>query len=94
MNDILNEKETKAVLAILVEQLDVQENQLSLDARIQEDLGADSLDVMEIIMAVEERFALSIPDEMSEKVSTVGDLLQTLADLLVKPEHQLGLPQA
>lgn len=86
MNNLLSEKDTKAVLDILVEQLGVQEAQLTPDARLQEDLGADSLTIMEITMAVEERFNLSIPDEEWEKVSTVGDLFEALAELLGKPE--------
>jgi acyl carrier protein len=82
MNNILSEKDTKALLDILAEQLDVQQAQLTPDARIEEDLGADSLTVMEITMAVEEHFDLSIPDEEWEKVSTVGDLFEALANLL------------
>jgi acyl carrier protein len=82
---MLSEKDTKAVLAILVEQLGVRESQLTADARLQEDLGADSLDIVEIIMTVDERFGVSVPDEIAEKVSTVGDLLETLAELLEKP---------
>ncbi len=82
MNTLLSEKDTKAVLDILVEQLCVQENQLTPDARLEEDLGADSLDKVEIIMAIEERFSISVPDELAEKVSTVGDLFETLAEML------------
>ncbi|HWI59381.1 MAG TPA: acyl carrier protein, partial [Bacillota bacterium] len=70
---MLSEKDSQALLDLLVEQLGVQPDQLTPDARIQEDLGADSLTVMEITMAVEERFNLSIPDEEWEEVSTVGD---------------------
>ena len=81
-NTPLSDKDTKAVFDILVEQLGVEADQLKLDAAIQEDLGADSLDVMEIIMGVEEQFNVTIPDEMAEKVSSVGDLLEALAGLL------------
>jgi acyl carrier protein len=88
MNNLLSESDTKAVLDILVEQLGVQEAQLAPDARIEQDLGADSLDIMEIVMSVEERFNLSIPDEMSERVLTVGDLFETLADVLGKSERR------
>ena len=84
MNNLLSESDTKAVLDILVEQLGVQENQLTSDARLEEDLGADSLDKVEIIMTLDERFHISIPDEMAERVSTVADLFETLADLLPK----------
>jgi acyl carrier protein len=82
MNNLLSEKDTKAVLDILVEQLGVQAAQLTSDARLREDLGADSLEDVEIIMALEERFNLSIPDEVSERISTVGDIFEALADLL------------
>jgi acyl carrier protein len=88
MNDLLSETDTKAVLDILVEQLGVQGSQLTPDARIEEDLGADSLDIMEITMAVEERFNLSIPDEMAERITSVGDLFEALAELLRATERR------
>jgi acyl carrier protein len=86
MKTNLSEKDTQAVLDILVEELGVQETQLRPDARLQDDLGADSLTLVEITMVLEDRFNLSIPDEEWEKVSTVGDLFEALADLLAKPE--------
>ena len=79
MNNILSEQDKKVVLEILTHQLGVQPDQLILDAKIQEDLGADSLDVIEIVMAVEERFGVCVGDDEAEKVSTVGDLIDTLA---------------
>ncbi len=82
MNNLLSDNDTKALLDILVEQLGVQENQLTPEARLEEDLGADSLDKVEIIMSVDERFNLTVPDETAERVSTVGDLFEALADLL------------
>ncbi len=89
MSTMLSEAHTKAVHDILVEKLAVEEAQLTSEARIQEDLGADSLDVVEILMAVEERFGISIPDEISEKVSTVDDLLEALAEMLEKTDPRL-----
>jgi acyl carrier protein len=86
MNNLLSERDTKAVFDILVEQLGVQEAQLTPDARLQADLGADSLSLMEITMALEERFGFSILDEEWEKVSTVADVFETLAELL--PLHR------
>jgi len=88
MNNILSDKDAQVVLDILVEQLGVQRAQLIAGAKIQEDLGADSLTVIEIAMAVEERFQLAIPDEQWETVSTVGDLFETVAKLLATPNHQ------
>ena len=81
-NNMLSEIDTKAVLDILIEQIGVQEAQLTLDARLMDDLGADSLTVVEITLALEERFHLSIPDEQWERVSTVRDLFELLAELL------------
>jgi acyl carrier protein len=88
MNNILSEKDTKAVFDILVEQLGVQQGQLTPDARLQEDLGADSLALVEITIVLEERFNLSIADEVWERVSTVADVFETLAELLGKPERR------
>ena len=87
MNNLLSEKDTKAVLDILVEQLGVQEAELTPDARLQEDLGADSLTIMEITLGIEDRFNLSIPDEEWERVSTVGDIFEALEQLLGKAER-------
>jgi acyl carrier protein len=88
MNNLLSDSDTKAVLNILIEQLGVQQSQLTADARLEEDLGADSLDKVEIIMSVDERFSVSVPDEIAERVSTVGDLCETLAELLAARERR------
>jgi acyl carrier protein len=90
MSYILSEKDTQAVLHILVEQLEVQPAQLTPEARLHEDLGADSLDDVQIFMEVEERFNLVIPDETAERVSTVGDLFETLENLLERPDRHLA----
>jgi acyl carrier protein len=82
MNNILSEKDTQAVFDLLVEQLGVAQPQLTPDARLKEDLGADSLDIVEIVMKVDELFQVAVPDELAERVSTVGDLFETLAELL------------
>ena len=87
-NNMLSEKDTKAVLGILVEQLGVPEEQISPDASLMDDLGADSLTVVEITLALEERFNLSIPDEQWERVSTLRDLFELLAELLDGPARQ------
>ncbi len=89
MNNILSENDTKAVLVILVQELGVHEAQLTPEASLEEDLGADSLTKVEITMALEEHFNLAIPDEEWEKVSTVGDLFEALAELLEKPGRRL-----
>lgn len=61
---------------IIVDQLGVNENEITTDSVFTEDLGADSLDVVEFIMALEEEFDIEIPDEAAEKVSTVGDVVE------------------
>jgi len=89
MNNLLSDKDTEAVLDILVEQLGVQKDQLTFDARLEEDLGADSLTVAEITIALEERFNLSIPDAKSDRVSTVGDVFETVSELQGKQNQRL-----
>ncbi len=61
------------VKKIVVDQLGVSEDQVTLDAKFIEDLGADSLDLVELVMAFEDEFGADIPDEDSEKLTTVGD---------------------
>ena len=73
MNNILSEKDTVAIQDIIIRQLDVRRDQLMPEARILADLGADSLDVVEISMALEELFDVTIPDEQWDKVDTVGE---------------------
>ena len=67
------------VKKVLVEQLDVSEDEVTISASIVDDLGADSLDVVEIIMGLEEEFDVEIPDEDAEKVTTV-QLIVTYVD--------------
>ncbi len=63
----------KRVKDIIVEQLDVEEEQVTPQASFIDDLGADSLDTVELIMAIEEEFDVEIPDEEAEKIITVKD---------------------
>ena len=61
------------VTAIIVDQLGVEESEVIAKASFIDDLGADSLEIVELIMALEEEFEISIPDEDVEKIATVGD---------------------
>ena len=61
------------VKKIIVEQLGVEEADISVESSFIEDLGADSLDIVELIMALEEEFEIEIPDSDAEKITTVGD---------------------
>ncbi|MBN2642321.1 MAG: acyl carrier protein [Victivallales bacterium] len=63
------------VKAIVVEQLGVSEDQVTPEAKFIDDLGADSLDQVELVMALEEEFGSDIPDEDAEKLTTVGDAI-------------------
>jgi acyl carrier protein len=67
------EKVTEDIRGILVEQLGVEPGEVRDEASFQEDLNADSLDLVELIMEMEDRFKLKIPDEDAEKIVTVGD---------------------
>ncbi len=68
----MSEIENK-VKAIIVDKLGVEESQVTMDANFQNDLNADSLDTVELIMEFEKEFGISIPDEDTEKISTVGE---------------------
>ena len=63
------------VKKIIVDQLGVNEDQVTPDAKFIEDLGADSLDLVELIMAMEEAFGIEIPDEVAEKITSVKDAI-------------------
>jgi acyl carrier protein len=63
------------VQKIIVEQLGVEDSEVGRDASFVEDLGADSLDIVELVMAFEEEFDLEISDEQAEKIRTVGDAI-------------------
>ena len=68
------------VKEIIIEQLGVAESAITNDASFIDDLGADSLDIVELIMALEEEFDLEIPDSDAEKVVTVGDVVEYIKD--------------
>jgi acyl carrier protein len=61
------------VKGVIVEQLNVDEADVTEEAAFVDDLGADSLDIVELVMALEEEFGISIPDEEAENIKTVGD---------------------
>ena len=65
----------KKIVAIVVDKLDADENKVTEDAKFIDDLGADSLDTVELIMQFEEDFGLDIPDEDAEKIQSVKDAL-------------------
>jgi len=66
---------TSDVKAIIVDKLGVDENEVTPTASFTNDLGADSLDTVELIMEFEKKFGITIPDDAAEKISTVGDAI-------------------
>jgi acyl carrier protein len=66
------------VREIIAKELEVEIKQLTPEAKFIEDLGADSLDIVELVMALEEEFGLEIPDEEADKLKTVGDAMNYL----------------
>lgn len=81
-NALLSDAEMAAVQDILMDQLDVAREQVTPAAAIEADLMADSLDKVEIVMRMEERFNVTIADDDAEPVKTVEDLYETLAKVL------------
>lgn len=63
------------VREILAQQLDIEEDSINMESNIQEDLGADSLDLVDLLMTLEDDYGLEVPDEDVEKIKTVGDLV-------------------
>ncbi|MCI5681141.1 MAG: acyl carrier protein [Paludibacteraceae bacterium] len=70
------------VKAIIVDKLAVEESQVTMEANFQADLNADSLDTVELIMAFEKEFNITIPDEDTQKISTVGDAVAYIKEAL------------
>ncbi len=65
---------------IIVDQLDVDEDKVTMEASITDDLDADSLDVVDLVMALEDEFNVEIPEEAVENVKTVGDIVKYVED--------------
>lgn len=68
------------ITEIIVEQLGVKPEEVTPEASFVDDLGADSLDTVELVMALEEEFAIEIPDEDAEKIQTVGDAIRYIEE--------------
>lgn len=75
---------TEKVKAIIVDKLGVDENEVTPEASFSNDLGADSLDTVELIMELEKEFGIQIPDEAAEKISTVGDAIAFIEENTAK----------
>ena len=71
----MSEGTEEKIRDIIVEQLGVNADQVNRDAKMIEDLGADSLDAVELVMAIEEEFGIEVPDDKAEKLASVGDII-------------------
>jgi acyl carrier protein len=79
-----NKSTEQRIKDIIVEQLGVNQDQVTPEAKFIEDLGADSLDTVELVMALEEEFGQEIPDEEAEKLQSVGDVIKYIEDSQAK----------
>lgn len=84
----MSESSEEKVRSIIVEQLGVNADQVTREAKLIEDLGADSLDAVELVMAVEEEFELEVPDDQAEKLIAVGDVIDYVDKSVDKPEDK------
>lgn len=72
------------VLGIIADQLDLDQSEIKLDSSFVDDLGADSLDTVELVLALEEAFEVSIPDDEAEKITTVRQAVEKIEGAAVK----------
>jgi acyl carrier protein len=75
---------TEKVKKMIVEQLGVSEAEVVPEAKFIDDLGADSLDIVELVMALEDEYGIEIPDEDAEKIETVGDAINYIEEHMKK----------
>ncbi len=73
----------ETIQAVIAEQLEIDASQVTPEAKLVKDLGVDSLDVVELIMALEERFGIEISDEQAEKIVNVGDVMRYIEKQLI-----------
>ncbi|MCQ2516307.1 MAG: acyl carrier protein [Saccharofermentans sp.] len=77
-----NEELFEKLKGLIVDQLGVDEDSISMDSSFIDDLNADSLDMVELVMAMEQEFDISVPDEVAEKVGTVGDAVEFIKNAI------------
>lgn len=73
---------SEKVIDLIVEQFNVDENSINLETSFRDDLNADSLDLVELVMGLEDEFALEVEDESVEAIKTIGDAIEYIKDAL------------
>jgi acyl carrier protein len=76
VKQMTNEELFEKLKGMIVDQLGVDEDSITMESSFVDDLNADSLDMVELVMAMEQEFDISVPDEVAEKVGTVGDAVE------------------
>ncbi|MBP5547669.1 MAG: acyl carrier protein [Bacteroidales bacterium] len=76
INELTKEQLTEEIIAVIEERLGVAASEITPEKSLVNDLGADSLDSVELIMSIEQKFNISIPEEASENIKTVGDIIE------------------
>ena len=66
----------ETIRAMIAEQLEIEEDEITMDSALIEDLGADSLDVVDLVMSIEDEFEIEVPDEAIENMRTIGDAVR------------------
>lgn len=66
----------ETIRAMIAEQLEIEEDEITMDSALIEDLGADSLDVVDLVMSIEDEFEIEVPDEAIENMRTIGDAVK------------------
>lgn len=77
----MEEEIFEKVKKIIEEGLETESEKITMDATFTDDLGADSLDIVELIMSIEDEFGIEVPDNAAEKISTVGDVVKYIEGL-------------
>jgi acyl carrier protein len=86
---VLTEQEiTGKVISIIADQMNIDKSEISRDTSFINDLNADSLDTVELVMELEDEFEMSIPDEDAEKIQTVGQAIDYIVEHAAKPKEE------
>ena len=80
----MEQKASEVILGMLIKQLNKKPQDVKMDMRIKEDLGADSLDIVEILMGIEDKYGVTVADDVVLKIKTVQDLVNAVDEIVKK----------